>query len=166
MQVDRFAAGWPYWVAHACTLPTPTMPASVERGDDFDKDVRVLWSRSTKIEVERRHPCVTGKYAESLSERVVTKMDAITRDWVMMQESVCKDTVVRKVTPAEVYTKVAACMRVALVSQRTLVEVMRSPNKEQVFELERRGVRQIGRNSANVSRRPSTPAMPLASPTG
>jgi hypothetical protein len=63
-------------------------------------------------------------------------MDAVTRDWVMMQESVCKDTVVRKITPPEAYTKVAACMRVALVSQRTLIEAMRSPKKEQVFKLD------------------------------
>jgi hypothetical protein len=28
----------------------------------------------------------TGEYAETLTERVVTKMDAVTRDWVMMQE--------------------------------------------------------------------------------
>lgn len=37
----------------------------------------------------------------------MTKMDSLTRDWVMMQEGICKDTIVREVMPREVYVKVS-----------------------------------------------------------
>ncbi len=144
------------WVAVlSCAGPEPRFPgeAQAARGpcDDFDKDVERHWSKSTRIEVRAGILSVTGDYAHTLVERVVTKMDHITRDWVLMQESVCKDTIVRKITPPEVYTKVAACMRVALVSQRTLVEAMRSPNKEQVFKLDE-AVLTIGRDNAECQK--------------
>ncbi len=71
---------------------------------------------------------------EAIALRVVTKMDSVSRDWVMMQESVCKDTLVRKVTPPEVYTKVSMCLRTALISQRTIVETMRAPSREAIYK--------------------------------
>ncbi len=139
-------------LALSCGGPDPKFARGNPRGktgpcDDFEKDVDRFWSRSTKAEVRAGIIGATGEFARSLVERVVTKMDSVTRDWVMMQESVCKDTVVRKITTPEVYTKVAACMRVALVSQRTLVEAMRGPSREQVFKLDD-AVLAIGRDNA------------------
>ena len=138
-------------LAFGCIRPElPTAP-SVERGpcDDFDIDVQRFWSGSTRAEV--RGSLNAGAVEASVVERVVTRMDDICRDWVMAQESVCKDTVVRKITSPEVYAKVTRCMRAALVSQRTLVEAMRSPSKEQVLKLDE-AIRDIGRENSECQR--------------
>ncbi len=121
--------------AHAPPRPAPRVDAAAATPcADFELDVERFWSTSAKAEV-RAGILKTGGAIDTVTvERVVTKMDAVSRDWVMMQEAVCKDTVVRKVMPAEVYNKVSMCLRAALVSQRTLVEMMRTPTRDMVYK--------------------------------
>lgn len=123
----------------ACGVSVPPPPLPTPQRDacsDFELDVDRFWSRDAHVKVKAGILQAGGSIDEVVVERVVTKMDQVSRDWVMMQESVCRDTVVRKVTPPEVYTKVSLCLRTALVSQRTVVEMMRAPTQRQVYKLD------------------------------
>ena len=85
---------------------------SVDRGacGDFELDVERFWSSKTRAEVDAGITKISGERSAQVSERIVTKMDELTRDWVMMQEGICKDTLVRKVMPEEAYVKVSLCL--------------------------------------------------------
>ncbi len=112
----------------------PREDASARPCADFELDVERFWSRSSRAEVRAGLLAAGGSVDESVAGRVVTKLDELSRDWVMMQESVCKDTLVRKVTPPDVYTKVSMCLRTTLISQRTLVSSLRAPSREAAYK--------------------------------
>ena len=57
-------------------------------------------------------------------DRIMTKMDALTSDWVMMSRRACKDTLVRQTMPKEIYVRVSLCLNAALVQQRTLITAL------------------------------------------
>lgn len=99
---------------------------------DFEQDVERYWSSSTRTEVRAGILSAGGSTAEQTAERVVTKMDSITRGWVMMQESVCKDCLERGLLSKEAYAQISACLRSALVGQRMLATTLTSPNAQLV----------------------------------
>jgi tetratricopeptide (TPR) repeat protein len=117
------------------TEPAPRDPARRHSGpepsqspcEDFALDAERVWSRDTASSVRLGLLEAGGRSSERTVERIVTKMDALTRDWVMMREKACKDTLERALMPPEVYVKVSACLDVALVQQRTAVSLLASP---------------------------------------
>jgi tetratricopeptide (TPR) repeat protein len=100
-----------------CRKEPTTNPGMCE---DFELDVERVWSTAQRKSVRAGMEALIGSTTVNV-ERVVTKMDTITRDWVMMSRRACKDTVERKTMPAEVYTRVTLCLDAALVQQRTLI---------------------------------------------
>ncbi len=121
---------------HTGGSPPSSAGGESNQCSDFELDVERFWSTAQRTKIKTAFVQVTTESESVTVERVVTKMDRIARDWVMMQESVCKDTLVRRVTSPEVYSRISSCLRAALLSQRTLVEGFSAPTKELVFRAE------------------------------
>jgi tetratricopeptide (TPR) repeat protein len=102
---------------------TQTNPPDSGTGpcDDFELDVEKIWGSSARRQVRDGLRSFAGETQVVNVDRIVTKMDAITSDWVMMSERACKDTLVRNTMPEEIYVRVSLCLNTALVQQRTLV---------------------------------------------
>ncbi|HVH98686.1 MAG TPA: tetratricopeptide repeat protein [Enhygromyxa sp.] len=104
-----------------CDSETNTPDQSTDVCGDFDLDVQRIWSSSKRREVRDGLRSFAGETQVVNVDRIVTKLDAITSDWVMMNERACKDTLVRRTMPEEIYVRVSLCLNAALVQQRTLV---------------------------------------------
>jgi tetratricopeptide (TPR) repeat protein len=92
--------------------------------DDFELDVEKIWSRTKRREVRDDMRSFAGESQLVNVDRIITKMDALTTDWVMMSRRTCKDTVVRGTMPEEIYVRVSLCLNSALVQQRTLITAL------------------------------------------
>ena len=123
MVVGLLGAGLGLGVGACDRTPPTSRPPAATAGpcDDFELDVERIWDTSRRREVSEGLREFAGETQTTHVERIVTKMDAITSDWVMMSERACKDTLVRKTMPEEVYVRVSLCLNAALVQQRTLV---------------------------------------------
>jgi len=123
----------PFLLASCATAPGPTVgsdPARPTEGgscEDFALDVERVWSRERSASVRVGLLQAGGKSTEETVERIVTRMDAVTRDWVMLREKACRDTMERDLMPREVYVKVSSCLDVALIQQRTAVTLLDNP---------------------------------------
>jgi tetratricopeptide (TPR) repeat protein len=101
--------------------------SNVDQGgscEDFELDVEKIWSRSKRGEVRSGMRAFAGESQLVNVDRIVTKMDAITTDWVMMSRQACKDTVERGTMPEEIYVRVTLCLNTALIQQRTLITAL------------------------------------------
>jgi hypothetical protein len=119
--------------ALALTLPLPMMacvrgdsasattsPAAADPCADFEVQVEKYWSASIRAQV-------LGKGGEiELDKRsgVVTKLDRISEDWVMMRTSVCKDHYVRSLIAKDEYAARVRCFDDRLERQRTLATAL------------------------------------------
>jgi tetratricopeptide (TPR) repeat protein len=125
----------------ACNAPNSTHPSAGSEADagpcsDFERDVERHWSSERKAEVRAAIIAANSNYGKNVAERVVRLMDANTQDWVMMRETICGDTVVRKSMPVEVYNKISTCLLGNLAQQRRWVIVAASPRPDQLDQLE------------------------------
>ena len=123
-------------LAAGCRPPEPPDAGAGAACEDFEFDVERVWSKESRTRVEAGLIEIDAAHGRVIAERVVTKMDAITRDWVMMQQQICKDTLVRKTMPEEVYTKISVCLLANLAQQRQLVTLASAARPEQVERLE------------------------------
>ncbi|HEU5076185.1 MAG TPA: tetratricopeptide repeat protein [Polyangiaceae bacterium] len=119
-------------------IPAPLIapPPSGGHCRDFELDAERIWSSKTRGEVHAGILSAGGSIDRTIADRVVTKMDGITRNWVMMQENICKDCVERRILSEEAYSKMSVCLRTALVSQQTLATALQSPTVDQVFRVD------------------------------
>ncbi|PRP95880.1 Tetratricopeptide repeat protein [Enhygromyxa salina] len=103
-----------------------TAPSAQSNGpcDDFELDVDRIWGSSTRRSVRDGLRSFAGESQLVNVDRIVTKMDAITTDWVMMSRRSCKDTIERNTMPEEIYVRVSLCLNTALVQQRTLITAL------------------------------------------
>ena len=99
----------------ATATPSPADPCA-----DFEVSVEKYWSASI-----RAHAMGKGGEVE-LEKRsgVVTKLDRISEDWVMMRTSVCKDHYVRGVIDQAEYAARVRCFDDRLERQRTLATAL------------------------------------------
>jgi len=107
-------------------LPGCATPGPRQQGpcDDFELDVDKIWSSRQRGEVRTNMRAFAGESQLVNVDRVITKMDALTTDWVMMSRRTCKDTVERGTMPEEIYVRVSLCLNAALVQQRTLITAL------------------------------------------
>lgn len=105
--------------------------------DDFELDVERIWGSSKRREVRDGLRSFAGETQVVNVDRIITKMDAITSDWVMMNRRACKDTVERKTMPEEIYVRVTLCLNTALVQQRTLVTQLESVDRTSYEHIDR-----------------------------
>lgn len=88
--------------------------------DDFEVQVEKYWSASIKAAaLEQR-----GEIELEKRSGVITKMDRISEDWVMMRTSVCKDHFVRTLISKDEYAARVRCFDDRLERQRTLAEAL------------------------------------------
>ena len=111
-------------------------PPSAGHCRDFELDAERVWSSRTRNEVHAGILSAGASVDRTIADRVVTKMDGITRNWVMMQETICKDCMERRVLSEEAYSKMSVCLRTALVSQQTLATALQAPTVDQVFRVD------------------------------
>lgn len=99
---------------------TSRSPASQDPCADFEVQVEKYWSASIKAQVMDKRGAV------ELEKRsgVVTKMDRISEDWVMMRTAVCKDHFVRELITREQYAARVRCFDDRLERQRSLATTL------------------------------------------
>lgn len=104
--------------------------------DNVDIDIDRVWSSTRKSEVRAGILRVGGEVGETVVERVITRMDDLSRDWALMQRNLCEEHSQGRLSSV-MYQKKTDCLMVELVSQRTLVTVLHSPTKDTLFSAER-----------------------------
>jgi tetratricopeptide (TPR) repeat protein len=124
-------------LATGCDQSSNNPDASAGVCDDFELDVDKIWSREKRREVRDGMRTFAGESQLVNVDRIVTKMDAITTDWVMMSRRTCKDTVERKTMPEEIYVRVSLCLNAALVQQRTLITALESVDRTSYEHIDR-----------------------------
>jgi hypothetical protein len=91
---------------------------------DFDLDVQKVWNAEIKLKVDLAVKEIGGEAGVSEAEKVTTKMDTLTRDWVMLKESACQDHFKRQLITAEEYKQKAACFDAFLQQQRAVITAL------------------------------------------
>lgn len=97
-----------------------TTPPTADPCADFEVQVEKYWSASLRAQA-------LGKGGEIEVDKrggVVTKLDRISEDWVMMRTSVCKDHYVRGVIDEQAYAARVRCFDDRLERQRTLATAL------------------------------------------
>lgn len=132
-------------VGSGCATAPMTPPPHLERPpstpkvagpcEDFELDVRRVWSSETKAEISAGIVGVGGEWGQRVVLDVTTRLDAVSRGWVLMKESVCKDHLVRKTLPAEAYNRIASCLDTVLVRQSTLLAIAQSPSRDALSKM-------------------------------
>jgi hypothetical protein len=87
---------------------------------DFEVQVEKYWSASIKAKALQHG----GELELEKRSGVVTKMDRISEDWVMMRTSVCKDHFVRELISKDEYAARVRCFDDRLERQRTLAQAL------------------------------------------
>ncbi|MFO7565694.1 MAG: tetratricopeptide repeat protein [Enhygromyxa sp.] len=105
--------------------------------DDFELDVQKVWGSSKRKAVREGLRSFAGESQVVNVDRIVTKMDAITSDWVMMSRRACRDTVERRTMPQEIYVRVSLCLNTALVQQRTLITQLEAVDRTSYEHIDR-----------------------------
>lgn len=93
---------------------------------DFDLDVKKVWNAEVRLKVDLAIQQLGGEAGVGGSEEVVTRMDDVTRDWVMLRESACNDHFKRKLITAEEYKGKVACFDAFLERLRTMIAALES----------------------------------------
>ena len=106
-----------------CVSAAPPYSRATQRGTcgDFELDVHKVWSSSQKQQVHLGIISLGSEVFQETALHIETKMDELTRSWVMTQESICKDAVVRGAMPLETYNRMSVCLLTAFISARTLI---------------------------------------------
>lgn len=130
------AVGLSLALAPGCVTTSNSMQANGPC-DDFELDVEKIWSRTKRGEVRSGMRTFAGESQLVNVDRIVTKMDAITTDWVMMSRSACRDTLERGTMPQEIYVRVKVCLNTALVQQRVLITALESVDRTSYEHIDR-----------------------------
>ena len=84
---------------------------------DVPLDAEHVWSAEIRAEFLGKGGTLAGQTREG----VATKMDDLSRDWVMLRRSVCLDHFRRQVISREVYVVRARCLDENLQAQRAFI---------------------------------------------
>jgi hypothetical protein len=101
-RVTTFVLTLALGLALGCDRQTTSPDAGGGPCDDFELDVERIWGSSKRREVRDGLRSFAGESQVMNVDRIVTKMDAITSDWVMMSRRACRDTVERRTMPEEI----------------------------------------------------------------
>ena len=105
--------------------------------DDFSLDVDRMWGDSKRREVRAGLESFAGESQTVNVDRIITKMDDTTSDWVTMNRRACRDTLERKTMPEEIYARVSLCLDTALIQQRTLITQLESVDRSSYEHIDR-----------------------------
>lgn len=87
----------------------------------FDLDVEKVWNAEVKAKVMG----YGGEIGGEMGQKIVTRMDNLTRDWVMLRESACRDHQRGFLTDEEYKAKVK-CFDAFLQNVRTMLTALES----------------------------------------
>lgn len=110
-------------VVWACTACGSSQPAP-DHGDpcaDVELDVERVWSAQIRAEFLQQGGAIGGEQRDA----VATRMDDISRDWVMLRRSVCLDYFRRHVIDREQYAGRTDCLDRNLQAQRAAVSSLK-----------------------------------------
>ena len=94
--------------------------------EDFATDIERLWNDAEKGRVHAAVSDAGGDSPEGSAEAVITRVDELSHDWVLLKERFCKDAVIRQTITKEAYFKVSACLDNWLMSMRAIVRSLES----------------------------------------
>ena len=118
------------------SVSTPVVPPTPMQRDPrcagFELDVAHVWNQQTRGEIKTAFGRVGGGYSKQVVARVITKMDNITRDWVMLKENLCTDCLVRGLISKDIYATRSACYDASLIRQRMLIEYLKNADQKTV----------------------------------
>lgn len=95
-------------------------PAAADPCADFEVQVERYWSASIRAQAMNKG----GEIELDKRSGVVTKLDRISEDWVMMRTSVCKDHFMRGLISKDEYAARVRCFDDRLEQQRTLATAL------------------------------------------
>jgi hypothetical protein len=95
-------------------------PAAADPCADFEVQVEKYWSASVRAQALDKG----GEIELEKRSGVITKLDRISEDWVMMRTSVCKDHYVRSLIDEHEYAARVRCFDDRLERQRTLATAL------------------------------------------
>jgi hypothetical protein len=101
---------------------------------DFELDVKKVWNAEIKLKVDIAIKQFGGEGGAGRSEEVATQMDNVTRDWVMLRESACRDHFKRQLITAKEYKAKVSCFDAFLQSLRTLITTIEGGDAAAVQE--------------------------------
>lgn len=102
------------------STPGTTSPDATDPCADFEVQIETYWSASIRAQVLDKG----GEIELEKRSGVVTKLDRISEDWVMMRTSVCKDHHVRGLIAKDEYAARVRCFDDRLERQRTLATAL------------------------------------------
>ncbi len=91
---------------------------------DFELDVKKVWNAEARIRLSAAMKEISAGGSAVKEEEVVTKMDDVTRDWVMLKQSACNDHFKRGLLSAEEYRKKADCFDAFLQHVRAMLTAL------------------------------------------
>lgn len=95
-------------------------PAAADPCADFEVQVERYWSASIRAQAMNKG----GEIELDKRSGVVTKLDRISEDWLMMRTSVCKDHFMRGLISKDEYAARVRCFDDRLEQQRTLATAL------------------------------------------
>lgn len=112
---------WVLVLLAACaSSPPPPQSQAADPCADVELDVEKVWGASIRAEFLGKG----GEIAGETRQAVATKLDALSRDWVMLRRSVCLDHFKRQVISKDQYASRAACLDQTLQRQRSLIAAL------------------------------------------
>ena len=120
------------WVpALLCSCASSPPPQQGQPGSDpcadVELDVEKVWSAGIRAEFLGKG----GEIAGETRQAVATRLDALSRDWVMLRRSVCLDHFKRQVIDKQQYASRAQCLDQTLQRQRTLIAALDAGSEAQ-----------------------------------
>ena len=85
----------------------------------FDLDVEKVWNAEIKAKVMG----YGGEIGGEMGQKIATKMDHVTRDWVMLREAACRDHE-RGLLTTDEYKAQVKCFDAFLQNQRSLLSAL------------------------------------------
>lgn len=114
-------------LASCASAPSAQQGQPADPCADVDLDVEKVWGASIRAEFLGKG----GEIAGETRQAVATKLDALSRDWVMLRRSVCLDHFKRQVISKDQYASRAACLDQTLQRQRTLIAALDAGSEAQ-----------------------------------
>ena len=102
---------------------------------DFDLDVQKIWNSEIRAKVTMSLGGAEGELGRRKAEQVSTKMDQLTRTWVMLKVSACNDYYKRCIISTDEYKQKTQCFDRFLQQQRELLNAIQAGNSDAIEPL-------------------------------
>jgi hypothetical protein len=91
---------------------------------DFELDAQHVWNAEAKASVRSGLLGAGFDANAEVIDKIETRLDGASRDWVMLSQKLCTDALVRGLVSKELYANLSACFDSALLRQRQVVTLL------------------------------------------